>query len=111
MYPSRFRYSRAASIDDAEKEYASSDDARYLAGGMTLIPTMKLRLAAPTVKQHLGVLEEATLVAVVWHGREKLHYLNPVPLFEVSERWIRSFERARLGALRDLKRTLEEPHE
>jgi carbon-monoxide dehydrogenase medium subunit len=47
MYPSRFRYSRAASIDDAEKEYASSDNARYLAGGMTLIPTMKLRLAAP----------------------------------------------------------------
>ena len=59
------------------------------------------------VTQHLQLLEEANLVAVVWQGREKLHYLNPVPLHEIYERWIEKFERNRLGVLRDLKRKLE----
>ena len=60
------------------------------------------------VTQHLQQLEAANLVVVVWQGREKLHYLNPVPLYEIQERWIGKFERGRLGALRDLKRKLEE---
>ncbi len=60
------------------------------------------------VTQHLAVLEAANLVAVQWRGREKLHFLNPVPLHEIYERWIRKFERPRLKALRDLKRRLEE---
>lgn len=59
------------------------------------------------VTQHLQLLEEANLVAVVWQGREKLHYLNPVPLHEIYVRWIGKFERGRLGALRDLKNKLE----
>jgi DNA-binding transcriptional ArsR family regulator len=59
------------------------------------------------VTQHLQQLEEANLVAVVWQGREKLHYLNPVPLHEIHERWIEKFERSRLSALRDLKKRLE----
>jgi DNA-binding transcriptional ArsR family regulator len=59
------------------------------------------------VTQHLQLLEGANLVAVVWQGREKLHYLNPVPLHEIYERWIAKFERSRLGALHDLKRKLE----
>ena len=59
------------------------------------------------VTQHLQLLEEANLVAVVWQGREKLHYLNPVPLHEIAARWIGKFERSRLDALRDLKRKLE----
>ena len=59
------------------------------------------------VTQHLQQLEEANLVAVIWRGREKLHYLNPVPLHEIHERWIGKFERGRLGALRNLKRRLE----
>ena len=59
------------------------------------------------VTQHLQLLEEANLVAIVWQGREKLHYLNPVPLHEIHERWIGKFERSRLGALRDLKKKLE----
>lgn len=59
------------------------------------------------VTQHLQQLEAANLVAVVWQGREKLHYLNPVPLHEIHERWIEKFERGRLGALRDLKSKLE----
>ena len=59
------------------------------------------------VTQHLQLLEEANLVAIVWQGREKLHYLNPVPLHEIYERWIAKFERSRLGVLRTLKRKLE----
>lgn len=59
------------------------------------------------VTQHLQQLEEANLVAVVWQGREKLHYLNPVPLHEIYERWIGKFERSRLGALRKFKQELE----
>ena len=59
------------------------------------------------VTQHLQLLEDANLIAVVWQGREKLHYLNPVPLHEIYVRWIGKFERGRLGALRDLKNKLE----
>lgn len=59
------------------------------------------------VTQHLQQLEDAQLVAIVWQGREKLHYLNAVPLHEIHERWIGKFERSRLGALRNLKNRLE----
>jgi DNA-binding transcriptional ArsR family regulator len=59
------------------------------------------------VTQHLNVLEDANLVATKWRGREKLHFLNPVPLQEIYERWIAKFEKPRLKALGDLKRKLE----
>ena len=59
------------------------------------------------VTQHLSLLEEANVVATVWRGREKLHSLNPVPLYEIYERWIAKFERPRLRALRNLKKHLE----
>jgi len=59
------------------------------------------------VAQHLGVLEAANLVVAIWRGREKFHYLNPVPLQDIYERWIRKFERQRLRALHDLKKRLE----
>ncbi|HVW25008.1 MAG TPA: metalloregulator ArsR/SmtB family transcription factor [Polyangiaceae bacterium] len=59
------------------------------------------------VTQHLDVLEAANLVATVRRGREKLHFLNPVPLQEIYERWIAKFEKPRLKALHDLKRRLE----
>ncbi|MBU6257098.1 MAG: ArsR family transcriptional regulator [Bradyrhizobium sp.] len=61
------------------------------------------------VTQHLGLLEAANLVAVVWRGREKMHFLNPVPLQDLYERWIAKFERPRLKALDKLKRRLENP--
>src|SRR3954465_11009092 len=51
------------------------------------------------VTRHLGVLEAAGLVAVTWRGREKLHFLNPVPLQQIHERWIAKFEQPRLRAL------------
>ena len=59
------------------------------------------------VTQHLGVLEAANLVVTRWRGREKLHFLNPVPLQEIYERWIAKFEKPRLKALVNLKRRLE----
>jgi len=62
------------------------------------------------VTQHLAVLEAANLVATVWQGREKLHFLNPVPLQEIYERWIAKFEKPRLKALSELKRRMEKPN-
>lgn len=59
------------------------------------------------VTQHLSLLEEANLVVAVRQGREKLHFLNPVPLQEIYERWIAKFEKPRLKALSDLKKRLE----
>jgi len=64
-------------------------------------------MARQSVTQHLHQLEDANLVAVVWHGREKLHYLNPVPLHEIYARWIGKFERSRLDELHALKSRLE----
>ena len=63
------------------------------------------------VSKHLAVLEHANLVATVMRGREKLHYLNPVPIHEIAERWIKKFERTRLQALSELKRNLEQRDE
>ena len=59
------------------------------------------------VTQHLDLLEAANLVAIVRRGREKLHFINPVPLQEIYERWIATFEKPRLKALTNLKRGLE----
>jgi DNA-binding transcriptional ArsR family regulator len=59
------------------------------------------------VTKHLALLEEANLVVVIWRGREKLHYLNPVPIHEITERWIGKFERGRLRVLAELKKQLE----
>ena len=63
------------------------------------------------VSKHLAILEDANLVATVRRGREKLHYLNPVPIHEISERWIGKFERHRLQALSELKKGLEKRDE
>ena len=67
----------------------------------------RMDMTRQAVTQHLQLLEDANLVAIVWQGREKLHYLNPVPLHEIYERWIEKFEHNRLGTLRKLKRRLE----
>lgn len=66
-----------------------------------------LDMARQSATQHLGILEAANLVSTVRRGREKLHFINPVPLHEVYERWVRKFERQRLGLLHDLKKELE----
>jgi len=66
-----------------------------------------LDMTRQAVTKHLKVLEQANLVAIVWQGREKLHYLNPVPIHEIAERWIGQFERERLRVLAELKKKLE----
>ena len=67
-----------------------------------------LKMSRQAVTKHLKLLEEATLVAPIWRGREKLHYLNPMPIHEIAERWIGKYERGRLRALAELKSKLEE---
>ena len=67
----------------------------------------RLDMTRQAVSKHLAILEEANLVATIKRGREKLHYLNPVPIHEIAERWIGKFERPSLAALSHLKQTLE----
>jgi len=66
-----------------------------------------LDMTRQAVTQHLELLESANLLATVRRGREKLHFLNPVPLQEIYERWIAKFEKPRLKALAELKKRLE----
>jgi DNA-binding transcriptional ArsR family regulator len=68
----------------------------------------RMGMTRQAVTKHLKLLEEATLVATVWRGREKLHYLNPMPIHEIAERWIGKYERGRLRVLAELKAKLEE---
>jgi DNA-binding transcriptional ArsR family regulator len=83
-------------------------DLLYANDGQTLGNLCKhLDMTRQAVTQHLGLLEAANLIASVRRGREKLHFLNPVPLQEIVERWVRKFEKPRLRALHDLKRILE----
>jgi DNA-binding transcriptional ArsR family regulator len=70
-----------------------------------------LDMTRQAVAKHLALLEAANLIATRRRGREKLHYLNPVPIQGISERWIGKFERHRLQALRDLKTVLEQGDE
>ena len=67
-----------------------------------------LAMSRQAVSKHLAILEKANLVVTIWQGREKLHYLNPVPLNKIYERWINKYESRRLAALSDLKKVLEE---
>jgi DNA-binding transcriptional ArsR family regulator len=84
-------------------------DALHKHNGQTLTDLCgHLDMTRQAVSKHLRLLEKANLVAVVWSGREKLHYLNPVPLHEIYERWIGKYEGHRLQALSDLKKGLEE---
>jgi DNA-binding transcriptional ArsR family regulator len=66
-----------------------------------------LAMTRQAVAKHLAILEEANLVSSKRDGREKLHFINPVPINDIAERWIGKFERPRLGALSKLKRSLE----
>jgi len=84
-------------------------DALFQKNGQTLTELCgPLDMARQSVSKHLALLEEAELVVVQWHGREKKHYLNPVPIHEIYIRWIHKYERHRLDALSDLKQNLEE---
>lgn len=84
-------------------------DELHQRGGQTLGELSQyLDMTRQAVTKHLALLEAANLVATAWRGREKLHYLNPVPLHEIYERWIAKYERQRLQVLSDLKKGLEQ---
>ncbi|WP_421915486.1 ArsR/SmtB family transcription factor [Mesorhizobium sp.] len=83
-------------------------DSLYERNGQTLNGLCeRMDMTRQAVTKHLAILEEANLVATIRKGREKEHYLNPVPINEIADRWIGKFERGRLDALGDLKRRLE----
>jgi DNA-binding transcriptional ArsR family regulator len=83
-------------------------DQLYKSDGQSLGELCRhLDMTRQAVTQHLAVLEAANLVSTQWRGREKLHYLNPVPVYELYERWIAKFERPRLRTLHRLKKRLE----
>ncbi len=83
-------------------------DQLHASNGQTLGALCEhLEMSRQAVTQHLAILEAANLVTTFWQGREKLHYLNPVPLVEIADRWIGKFERTRVRMLRDLKRRVE----
>ena len=67
-----------------------------------------LDMSRQAVSKHLSILENANLVAVQRQGREKLHFINPVPINAIAERWISKFQRSHLRALSALKKTLED---
>jgi DNA-binding transcriptional ArsR family regulator len=102
-----------ASMDDVFKALADSSrrkllDELFANNGQSLGELCAhLDMTRQAVAKHLALLEAANLVATVWRGREKLHYLNPTPLHEIYERWIGKYERHRLQALSDLKKGLE----
>ncbi|NEW06813.1 helix-turn-helix transcriptional regulator [Paenibacillus sp. SYP-B3998] len=84
-------------------------DLLFANNGQSLAELCKeMTMSRQAVTKHLRLLEEANLVTVVWQGREKLHYLNPVPIGEIYQRWIGKFERHRIEALIKLKQDLEE---
>ena len=66
-----------------------------------------LDMKRQSATQHIGILVDANLVTAVWKGREKYHFINPVPIYEVYERWVKKFEQSRLKLLNDLKMQLE----
>jgi DNA-binding transcriptional ArsR family regulator len=83
-------------------------DVLHRSNGQTLTQLCgHLDMTRQAVTKHLALLEAANLIVALRRGREKLHYLNPMPLHEIYERWIGKYERHRLQALSDLKKGLE----
>lgn len=75
-------------------------DTLHEKGGQTLGELCEcVQMTRQSVTQHLAVLEAANLISTMWRGREKLHYLNPLPINDILERWIEKFEIPRLAAL------------
>jgi DNA-binding transcriptional ArsR family regulator len=89
----------------ADKSRRELLDQLYTRNGQTLSELCEdLSMTRQAVSKHLSILEEANLVAVIWNGRQKLHYLNTVPIGEIYDRWIRKFEQHRINALLELKK-------
>jgi DNA-binding transcriptional ArsR family regulator len=83
-------------------------DRLHASDGQTLGALCRgLDMTRQAVAKHLRILAEANLVSWTRQGREKIHFINPVPINEIAERWIGKFQRPHLGALSNLKRNLE----
>ncbi len=83
-------------------------DSLHARNGQTLSELCAgIDMTRQAVTKHLVILEEANLVSTRKVGREKHHFINPVPINDIAERWIGKFDRARLSALSALKSTLE----
>src|SRR5262245_39600825 len=83
-------------------------DRLYARHGLTLGElSARMGMSRQAVTQHLSLLEAANLVSAKWVGREKHHYLNPVPIHRIYDRWVKKFEQRGLDALADLKRRVE----
>jgi len=83
-------------------------DRLHARNGQTLVELCEgLDMTRQAVAKHLAILEDANLVATRRHGREKRHFINPVPINDIAERWISKFDQPRLRALAALKRRLE----
>lgn len=101
-------------MDEVFKALADSTRRRLLdrlfeGPGQTLSDLCQgLAMSRQSVSRHLGILEAAGLVVTEWRGREKYHFLNPMPIAEVSDRWIDKYSKARTDAIITLKRALEE---
>ncbi len=85
-------------------------DRLYIRNGQTLgeiYEPFAQVMSRQAIMKHLGILEESNLLTTVWSGREKRHYLNPVPIHAIQDRWIKKFEKQRMNALSALKAALE----
>lgn len=83
-------------------------DRLHAKSGLTLGELCEeMDMTRQAVTHHLNLLEKANLVSTKWRGREKLHYLNPVPIQQLYDRWVRKFERSGLRALERLKQRVE----
>lgn len=104
-------------IDDVFRALADPSrrallDALLAQNGQTLSDLFAGKpMTRQAVAKHLAILEHANLVVSVRRGREKLHYLNPVPIHEIGERWISKYDRVRLETLSELKNALEDDDE
>jgi DNA-binding transcriptional ArsR family regulator len=84
-------------------------DSLHARNGQTLTELCgQLKMTRQAVTKHLAILEDANLVATLRRGREKVHYLNPVPINEIADRWIGKYELHRVRVLAELKKILEE---
>ncbi len=96
----------AALADETRRELL---DRLFARNGQSLTDLQSgLAMSRQAVAKHLHILETANLVSVHWQGREKLHYLNPLPLSDIVHRWVGKFEDARIAALTDFKQQIED---
>ena len=87
-------------------------DRLYANNGQTLNELCEpFRMSRQAVTQHIALLEAAKLVLVRWRGREKLHFLNPLPIYEVFQRWAKKYDRRRLEEAAQLMKIVEENNE